>query len=113
MRVQEAAQILGSEVFLALIEYYRDNPRTSQASAVAALKLTQQATSLKMATLVRSGVAVAEEDPQDRRNRLYSIDMARVQELLSVLAGFLLLAESAPGDVDDPTSSGRDQTDRG
>lgn len=90
MSVAIAARVYGSELRIALIDYYREHPGTSQKAARTSLDIPQSAVSANLTTLVQAGVLVSEADPTDRRHRVYSLDLQRARELLSALSRHVL-----------------------
>lgn len=99
MSVAIAARVYGSELRIALIDFYRENPGTSQKAARISLDIPQSAVSANLTVLVEAGVLISEADSNDRRHRVYSLDLQRARELLSALSSHVLGIQ-----MPDPTS---------
>lgn len=92
MSVAIAGKVLGSEVRLALIRYFRTSPG-SQADAVEALDLPQTVVSRNTAVLVQAGVVIADPPGGGGKQGRYVVDEERLAFLVSEVARYSLSAK--------------------
>lgn len=89
MTVVVATRVFGSEHLVALIRHYGEHPGI-QKDAAAALGLPQQLVSKSTRLLVDEGVLVETPITDDGRARAFSVDVARVEQLLGALRAYSL-----------------------
>jgi predicted transcriptional regulator len=87
MSVSVAMRVYGSEILVALIRHYRQHAG-GQHGAASALGLPQQLVSTNTRVLIDTGVLIAQSVGTDRRRRNYSVDEARLAELLDALQAY-------------------------
>lgn len=85
-----ACRVFGAEVNVALIRLFHEQPGSTQADAVASLRVPRTVISTSLATLVEAAVVVIEVRPSGPRPGRYRTDERRVAELLEALATYAI-----------------------
>ncbi|MDQ3431253.1 MAG: hypothetical protein M3467_03340 [Actinomycetota bacterium] len=88
VNVEAASKVFSSTLRMHLIRHYLANPGP-QRDAVEQLGVTQRAVSVNTRELVAAGVLV-EESAEDKRFKIYRVDVERVEELLAAARAFTL-----------------------
>jgi DNA-binding MarR family transcriptional regulator len=82
--VLDAIAAFGSQLRLELVRHYRRTPST-QADAARALGVQKRSVSNNTAELVRTGVIAETSPDEDSARTIYTVDQARLKELLTAL----------------------------
>lgn len=90
--VETAASVFGSPLRLHLLRHYASHPGP-QSEACEALGVPRRTVAAGTRVLVDAG-ALVEEPSEDKRQRVYRVDVERVEELLSATRGFTIGSDS-------------------